>query len=91
MFSDREEAYNRVPREERCWCMRDKGVPEKYIRLVQDMYHQCETVVRCGAGTSEPFAVEVNIHLGSAVSSFLFAIMLDSLTFQTSEKKRLCR
>ena len=60
--------------------MRDKGAPEKYIRLVKDMYHQCETVVRCAAGTSEPFAVEVGIHQGSAFSPFLFAIMMDSLT-----------
>ena len=59
VFIDLEKAYDRVPREELYWCMRDKGVPEKYIRLVKDMYHQCETVVRCAAGTSEHFAVEV--------------------------------
>ena len=55
-------------------------VPQKYIRLVMDMYHQCETVVRCAAGTSEPFAVDVGLHHGSAFSPFLFAIMMDSLT-----------
>ena len=44
------------------------------------MYHQCETVVRCAAGTSEPFAVEVGLHQGSAFSPFLYAIMMDSLT-----------
>ena len=60
--------------------MRDKGVPEKYIRLVKDMYHQCETVVRCPAGTSEPFAVEGGLHQGSAFSPYVFAIMMDSLT-----------
>ena len=27
-------AYDRVPSEELHWCMRDKGVPEKYTRLV---------------------------------------------------------
>ena len=80
VFIDLEKAYDIVPREELCWCMRDKGVPEKYIILVKDMYHQCETVVRCAAGTSEPFAVEVGVHQGSAFSPFLFAIMMDSLT-----------
>ena len=79
VFIDLEKAYDRVLREELYWCMRDKRVPEKYIRLVKDMYHQCETVVRCAAGTSEPFAVEVGLHQGSAFSPFLFAIMMDSL------------
>ena len=55
-------------------------MPEKYIRLVKDMNHQCETVVKCAAGTSEPFAVEVGLHQGSAFSPFLFAIMMDSRT-----------
>ena len=77
---DLEKAYDRVRREELYWCMRDKGVPEKYIRLVKEMYHQCETVVSCAAGTSEPFAVEDGLHQGSASSPFLFAIMMDSLT-----------
>ena len=80
VFIDLEKAYYRVQREELYWCMRDNGVSEKYIRLVKEMYHQCETVVRCAAGTSEPFAVEVGLLQGSAFSPFLFAIMMDSLT-----------
>ena len=37
-------------------------------------------VVRCAAGTSEPFAVECGLHKGSAFSAFLFSTMMDSLT-----------
>ena len=43
MLIDLEKAYDRVPREELYWCMRDKGVPEKYIRVIRDMYTECET------------------------------------------------
>ena len=57
-----DKAYDTVLMEEQYWCMRDEGMPEKYIRLVKEMYHQCETVVRCAAGTSEPFVVEVGLH-----------------------------
>ena len=40
------------------WCMRDKGCQSlrEYIRLVKNFHHECETVVRCAAGTSESFA-----------------------------------
>ena len=44
------------------------------------MKHQCETAVRFAAGTSEPFAVEVGLHQGSAFIPFLFTVMVDSLT-----------
>ena len=80
MFIDLERAYDRVPWEELYWCMRAKNVPEKYIRVVQDMYIESETVVKCVAGTSEPFKVEVGLHQGSALSPFLFAIIIDTLT-----------
>ena len=50
------------------------------------MHHQCETVVRCAAGTSEPFAVEVGLYQGSAFSPFLFAIMMDSLPENISKE-----
>ena len=83
-------AYDTVPRVEQYWCTREKGVPVKYIRLVKDIYHKCETVVRCAAGTSEPLAVEVGLHQGSAFNPFLFAIMMDSLS-ETSEKKHIGR
>ena len=86
IFIDLEKAYDSVPRKELYWCMREKGVLDKYIRLVKDMYHQCETVVRCAVGTSEPFALEVGLHPGSAFSPFLFAIMMDSLTENIGKK-----
>ncbi|KAK2893246.1 hypothetical protein Q8A73_015730 [Channa argus] len=36
-----------VPREELWYCMRTSGAAEKYVRVVQDMYESCKTVVRC--------------------------------------------
>ncbi|XP_047499087.1 uncharacterized protein LOC125045703 [Penaeus chinensis] len=80
VFIDLEKAYDRVPREELYWCMREKGVPEKYIRVVADMYERCMTEVWCAVGTTEAFPIEVGLHQGSALSPFLFAIIVDSLT-----------
>ena len=42
--------------------------------------------MRCAARTSEPFAVEVGLHQGSAFSSFQYAIILDSLTENISNE-----
>ena len=56
------------------------GIAKKYVRLVQDMYEESETVVRCAAGTAESFKVKVGLHQGSALSPFLFAVIMDRLT-----------
>ncbi|KAK3527650.1 hypothetical protein QTP86_030767, partial [Hemibagrus guttatus] len=75
-----EKAYDRVPREELWYCMRKSGVAEKYVRVVQDMYERSRTVVRCAVGQTEEFNVEVGLHQGSALSPFLFAIVMDQLS-----------
>ena len=59
--------------------MRKSGIVEKYLRLVQDMYEGNETVVRCAVGTTEIFKVKVGLHQGSALSPFLFAVIMDRL------------
>ena len=75
-----EKVYNRVPREELWYCMRKSEIVEKYVQLVQDMYEGSETVVRCAVGTTESFKVKVGLHQGSALSPFLFAVIMDRLT-----------
>ncbi|KAK3511358.1 hypothetical protein QTP70_005291 [Hemibagrus guttatus] len=77
---DLEKTYDRVPREELWYCMRKSGIAEKYVRVVQDMYERSRTVVRCAVGQTEEFKVEVGLHQGSALSPFLFAIVMDQLS-----------
>ena len=52
-FIDLEKAYDRVLWEELWYCMRKSGIVEKYVQLVQDMYEESETVVRCAVGTTK--------------------------------------
>ena len=49
--------------------MRKSGVTEKYVRLVQDMYRECVTSVKCAVGLRSDFKVEVGfkLHQGSAL------------------------
>ena len=46
-FIDLEKACDRVPREDICRCMRERKVPEKYVKLIQDMYRGYQTKVQC--------------------------------------------
>ncbi|KAK3541748.1 hypothetical protein QTP86_002145, partial [Hemibagrus guttatus] len=83
---DLEKAYDRLPREELWYCMRKSGVAEKYVRVVQDMYERSRTVVRCAVGQTEEFKVEVGLHQGSALSPFLFAIVMDQLSEEVRQE-----
>ena len=62
VFVDQEKAYDKVPREEVWYCMRKSGLAEKYVRIVQDMYDDSITAVRCAVGVTEGFEVKVGLH-----------------------------
>ncbi|KAI5106544.1 inositol monophosphatase 2 [Silurus meridionalis] len=62
-------------REEFWYCMRKSGVSEKYVRVVQDSV----IAVKCAVGTTDWFNVEAGLHQGSALSPFLFAVVMDRL------------
>ena len=79
-FIDIEKAYDRVPREEIWRCTRERNVPEKCVKLIQDMHRGCQTNVRSAAGESDSFNVDVGLHQGSALSPYLFLILMDVLT-----------
>ncbi|KAK3542903.1 hypothetical protein QTP70_006523 [Hemibagrus guttatus] len=66
--------------------MRKSGVAEKYVRVVQDMYERSRTVVRCAVGQTEEFKVEVGLRQGSALSPFLFAIVMDQLSEEVRQE-----
>ena len=80
VFVELEKAYDRIPREEPWYSRRKSGMAEKYVRLVQDMYEESETVVKCAVGTTKSFKVMVGPHQRSALSPFLFAVIIDRLT-----------
>ena len=77
IFIDVEKAYDRVPREEIWRCMRQRNVPEKYVKLIQDMYRGCQTKVRSAAGESGSFNVDVGLHQVSALSPYIFLIFME--------------
>ena len=79
-FIDLEKAYDRVPREKLWECLRLAETSKCYIRITKDMYDRETTTVRSAAGLTEEFKVGVGLHQGSALSPFLFAIIVNKLT-----------
>ena len=59
--------------------LRKKRVPEAYIKIIPDMYEECQTQVTTREGNTEYFNVKVGLHQGSAISPLLFIIIMDVL------------
>ena len=68
---------------------KELGVPEEYVKIVQDMYRSCKTKVVTQKGETEYFAIEVGLHQGSALSPLLFIIIMDVLTEKHREGSTL--
>ena len=55
------------------------------VRIIQSLYHGGQTIVECSAGDSDPIPVAVGLHQGSALSPFLFAIVMDTISIRARE------
>ena len=56
------------------------------MRIVQDMYYDSITAVRCAVGVTEVFEVKVGLHQGSALSPCLFAMVMDRMADDIREE-----
>ena len=79
-FIDLKKAYGRVPRKELWKCLWLAETLKCYISIIKDMYDRATTTVKSAAELTEEFKVGVGLHQGSALSPFLFAIIMDKLT-----------
>ena len=77
VFIDLEKAYDWVPQQEVSRCMREKGVPGMYVKIMQDMYDRVQTHAQCSVGEMEKFPVKVGLHQGSALIPYLFNLIVD--------------
>ncbi|KAD3069016.1 hypothetical protein E3N88_36896 [Mikania micrantha] len=80
VFIDLEKAYDSVPRQVIWDALESRGIPQRYIVAIKDTYENAKTSVRTPVGDTDFFPVEVGLHQGSALSPFLFAVILDELS-----------
>ena len=64
VFIDLEKAPDRIPEQEVCRCLNEQDVPEKYVRLVEDMYEDERTQVETSIGATGNITVRVGLHQG---------------------------
>ncbi|GKB13587.1 retrovirus-related pol polyprotein LINE-1 [Tanacetum coccineum] len=83
-------AYDSVSRELVWRTLIDKEIPRRYSRVINDMYEGAKTRVRTTMGNTEFFSVEVCLHQGSAISPYLFTLILDELSRGIQESIPWC-
>jgi hypothetical protein len=62
------------------WALEKHKVPTKYITLIKDMYKDATTSVRTCDGDTSDFPIKIGLHQGSALSPYLFALVMDEVT-----------
>jgi hypothetical protein len=59
------------------------NVSTKHITLIKDMYDDVVTSVRTSDGDINDFPINIGLHQGSALSPYLFALVMDKITRDT--------
>jgi hypothetical protein len=80
IFIELEKAYDNVPRNVMWWALQKHKVSSKYITLIKNMYDNVVTSVRTSDGDTNDFPNNIELHQGSALSPYLFALVMDEVT-----------
>jgi hypothetical protein len=80
IFIDLEKAYDKMPRNIMWWVLQKHKVSSKYITLIKDMYDNIVTSLRTSDRDTNDFPINIGLHQGSALSHYLFALVMDEVT-----------
>jgi hypothetical protein len=80
VFIDLEKAYGKVPTNVMWWALQKHKVSSKYITLIKDMHNNVVTSVRTSDGDTNEFSINIILHQGSALSPYLFTLVMDEVT-----------
>jgi hypothetical protein len=80
VFIDLKKAYDKVLRNVMWWSLQKHKISTKYITLIKDMYDNVVTSVRTSDGDTNDFPINITLHQGSALSPYLFTLVMDEVT-----------
>ena len=81
IFIDLEKVYDKIPRNVMWWALDKHKVPTKYVGLIKNMYNNIVTSVQTSDGDMDDFPIRIGLHQGSALSPYLFALVMDEVTW----------
>ena len=79
VFVDLEKAYDRVLRSVVWEVLKKRGVGGTYMKIVKAIYDGVTTKIKTRTEVSKNFEVKLRVHQGSALSPYLFILVLDEL------------
>jgi hypothetical protein len=77
VFIDLEKVYDKVTRNIMWWALQKHKVSTKYITLIKDMYDNVVISVQTNDGDTNDFSINIGLYQGSALSPYLFALVMD--------------
>jgi hypothetical protein len=80
VFIDLKKAYDKVPRNVMWWALQKHKISTKYITLIKDMYNNVVTSVQTSDGDTNDFPINIELHQESAMSPYLFALVMYEFT-----------
>jgi hypothetical protein len=80
IFIDLKKANDKVPRNVIWWALHKHIVSLKYITLIKDMYDNIVISVQTSDGDTNDFSINIGLHQESALSPYLFALVMDDVT-----------
>jgi Reverse transcriptase (RNA-dependent DNA polymerase) len=80
IFIDLKKSYDKISRNFMWWALEKKLVPTKYVTLIKDMYKNIVTCVRVCDGEFDVFPIKIGLHQGSALSPYIFHLVMDEIT-----------
>jgi Reverse transcriptase (RNA-dependent DNA polymerase) len=80
IFIDLEKTYDKISRNIMWWALKRKLVSTKCVTLIKDMYTNTVTCVRACDGGSDIFSIKIGLHQGSALSPYIFTLVMNEIT-----------
>jgi hypothetical protein len=80
VFIDLEKAYDKVPMNVMWWALQKYKVSTKDIDHIKDMYNNIVKSVQTSDRDTNDFPINIGLHQGSALSHYLFSLVMDEVT-----------